>query len=73
MPVILTIDNDDDRVDFDDDKEDDDKAKGRKRRRRNRKDYQWKYMVALQKRLIKELKTVGVNQVGALTSKWPSV
>ena len=27
-------------------------------------------MVALQKRLIKELKTVGVNQVGALTSKW---
>ena len=27
-------------------------------------------MVALQKRLRKELKTVGVNQVGALTSKW---
>ena len=70
-PVEPSID-DDDGVDFDDDEAEDDKERGRKRIRRKRTDFQWKYMVALQKRLQKEWNQVGEksNQVGALSSKW---
>ena len=70
-PVEPSID-DDDGVDFDDDEAEDDKERGRKRIRRKRTDFQWKYMVALQKRLRKEWNQAGEksNQVGALSSKW---
>ena len=61
-PVEPSIDEDDG-VDFDDDEAEDDKE---------RTDFQWKYMVALQKRLRKETNQAGKisDQVGALSSKW---
>ena len=58
LPVEPSID-DDDGVDFDDDEAEDDKERGRKRVRRKRTDFQWKYMVALQKRLRKEWNQAG--------------
>merc|ERR1711862_94802 len=67
-PVEPSID-DDDGVDFDDDEAEDDKERGRKRIRRKRTDFQWKYMVALQKRLRTELNQAG-DQVGDLSSRW---
>ena len=38
--------------------------------RRKRTDFQWLYMVALQKRLRKELKSTGPLQVNGLERKW---
>ena len=67
-PVEPSIDEDDG-VDFDDDEAEDDKERGRKRVRRKRTDFQWRYMVALQKRLRTELNQAG-DQVGALSSRW---
>ena len=43
-------DDGDDGIDFDDDEADDDNERGRKRVRFKRTDFQWLYMVALQKR-----------------------
>ena len=70
-PIEPSID-DDDGVDFDHDEAEDDKERGRKRIRRKRTDFQWKYMVALQKHLRKVWNQAGEksNQVGALSSKW---
>ena len=67
-PVESSIEEDDG-VDFDDDEAEDDKERGRKRVRRKRTDFQWRYMVALQKRLRTELNQAG-DQVGALSSRW---
>jgi len=63
-------DDGDDGIDFDDDEAGDDNERGRKRVRFKRTDFQWLYMVALQKRLRKELKTRGPDQVNGLQSKW---
>ena len=52
-------DDDDHGVDFDDDEAGNDSERERKRVRRKRTDFQWLYMVALQKRLKKKLKSKG--------------
>ena len=63
-------DDGDDGVEFDDDEGGDDNERRRKRVRRKRTDFQWLYMVALQKRLRKELKSKGPDQVTGLKRKW---
>ena len=57
-------------IDLDDDGASEDIERGRKRVRRKRADFQWLYMVALQKRLRKELKSTGPHQVNGLERKW---
>lgn len=70
-PVVPSIDDEgDDGIDLDDDEASEDNERGRKRVRRKRTDFQWLYMVALQKRLRKELKSTGPLQVNGLERKW---